>query len=34
MRLDPIRMDKETTVEDLLEFLYGKKYTRQAKFYY
>ena len=32
MRLDPIRMDKETTVEELLEFYMGKNTPDRQNF--
>ena len=32
MRLDPIRMDKETTIEDLLEFYMGKNTPDRQNF--
>ena len=32
MRLDPIRMDKETTIEQLLEFYMGKNTPDRQNF--
>ena len=32
MRLDPIRMDKETTIEELLEFYMGKNTPDRQNF--
>ena len=31
IRLDPVMLDKRTTIEELLAILYGQKHTRQAK---
>ena len=34
IRLDPVMLDKEMSIEKLLEILYGEKYTRQTKIYH